>query len=701
MHPEVQEHKNLEKKPSKLLFTEEHKELVKESEAWMKDTSTSCMVVATLIATIMFTAAFTVPGGNNSDQGIPIFLQASSFMVFAVSDAIEEKNQKDISWYHPLYKAALKADWESARRFFDLDPDAVTAKITSTSRTALQVAIGAGHSTGFVENLVELMPLEALSLKDSDDCNALCYTGITGNTKAAEILVRKNLDLAQMQDNWRKVPVLDGAQYGHRDTVMYLLSVTNDSLFTGMIGIWILNHLIVVGLYDIALHLVQKYPGLATYMGEKEIDCNGKGEKKSYLDYTPLYALAGTPSAFASGAHMTFWQKLIYAYHSVYEPLGIVFNKVSSNFLFAAPFIKRIRDTKLMHMQTLQLVKHICTEFSSLNHSEVMGSWELDILEAARCGVYEIVRECILSRPDTLWIHREDGRNVLQLAILHRQVNVYNLIYQMSSYKHFATTRKDKSGNNILHLAGKLAPLSQFNLVTGAALQMQRELQWFKNERERKIKEQIEDIREQEVEKIVQPSYRESKNSKGKSPKMVFTEEHKDLLSEGGVWMKDTSSSCMVVATLIATVMFAAAFTAPGGNNSNQGIPIFLENKFFLIFAISDAISLFSSTTSALMFLSILTSRYAEEDFQYALPKRLIIGLTTLFISIASMMIAFSATLSIIFSERVPGVAITLSLLSCVPVGLFALLQFPLLLELFLSTYGPSIFHKQNQDIIH
>ena len=32
---------------------------------------------------------------------------------------------------------------------------------------------------------------------------------------------------------------------------------------------------------------------------------------------------------------------------------------------------------------------------------------------------------------------------------------------------------------NLLHLAGQLAPIHKLNLVSGAALQMQRELQWF------------------------------------------------------------------------------------------------------------------------------------------------------------------------------------------------------------------------------
>ncbi|GMN27980.1 hypothetical protein TIFTF001_047880 [Ficus carica] len=49
----------------------------------MKDTSNSGMIVATLIAT----AGFTVPGGNNSDTGVPIFLRTNAFLVFAISDA--------------------------------------------------------------------------------------------------------------------------------------------------------------------------------------------------------------------------------------------------------------------------------------------------------------------------------------------------------------------------------------------------------------------------------------------------------------------------------------------------------------------------------------------------------------------------------------------------------------------------------------
>ncbi|KAJ0007949.1 hypothetical protein Pint_29111 [Pistacia integerrima] len=137
-------------------------------------------------------------------------------------------------------------------------------------------------------------------------------------------------------------------------------------------------------------------------------------------------------------------------------------------------------------------------------------------------------------------------------------------------------------------------------------------------------------------------------------------------------------------------VVFAAAFTVPGGNNT-VGIPLFLQQPSFLVFAVSDALALFSSTASLLMFLGILTSRYAEEDFLNSLPKKLIIGLITLFLSIASMMVAFGATIYLFLSHPWKWVIIPISLLGCVPVTLFAMLQFPLLVDMFLSTYGPSI----------
>ncbi|MFS7916375.1 putative PGG domain-containing protein [Helianthus anomalus] len=214
--------------------------------------------------------------------------------------------------------------------------------------------------------------------------------------------------------------------------------------------------------------------------------------------------------------------------------------------------------------------------------------------------------------------------------------------------------------------------------------------------------QQIPCIVVQETEKFIEPSfsYKEAQNNDGKTPRMVFTDEHKDLLKEGQQWMKDTASSCTVVAALIVTMAFAAVFTVPGGNQ-DDGKPLYLSYNTFMLFIVSDAVALFSSSTSVLMFLGILTSRYAEADFLYALPKRLTIGLLSLFMSIAATMIAFSSVVALVLRDEVTWVAAPLIIATSFPVCLFGLLQFPLLVELVKSTYGRSIFHRQNPRMIH
>ncbi|XP_018814336.1 ankyrin repeat-containing protein NPR4-like [Juglans regia] len=196
-----------------------------------------------------------------------------------------------------------------------------------------------------------------------------------------------------------------------------------------------------------------------------------------------------------------------------------------------------------------------------------------------------------------------------------------------------------------------------------------------------------------EVESIVLPKIKKVENKDDMTPRELFTKNHKDLMKEGEIWMKDTTTSCTVVAALILTIMFAAAFTVPGGNN-DTGLPIFFNKKLFSLFIITDSLSLFSSASSVLMFLGILTSRYAEEDFLKSLPTKMIIGLSTLFFSIATMMISFSACLLLVLGEESWMVIPVISLAS-IPVTLFVLMQFPLLVDMYISTYGPGIFDRK------
>ncbi|KAB1225594.1 hypothetical protein CJ030_MR1G020809 [Morella rubra] len=134
-------------------------------------------------------------------------------------------------------------------------------------------------------------------------------------------------------------------------------------------------------------------------------------------------------------------------------------------------------------------------------------------------------------------------------------------------------------------------------------------------------------------------------NKDGLTPKQLFTQNHEDLRKKGRGMDEEYGKFHTVVGALIVIIMFAAVFTVPGGNDQNTGFSMFLNKKLFILFMIFDSLSLFSSSASVLMFMGILTSRYAEDDFLKSLPKKMIIGLFALFFSIKTMMVTFSITL--------------------------------------------------------
>ena len=196
------------------------------------------------------------------------------------------------------------------------------------------------------------------------------------------------------------------------------------------------------------------------------------------------------------------------------------------------------------------------------------------------------------------------------------------------------------------------------------------------------------------MERVVHPSTLERRNKNDQTPRQLFIESHKELMKEGENWMKGVANSCTVVGALIVTIMFAAAITVPGGNKQDSGLPTFLNEKVFMVFIIFDALSLLFASTSLLMFLGILTSRYAEEDFLKSLPKKMIVGLSTLILSIAAMMLTFCASLFIVLPGK-SWVVIPIICLASVPVILFTWMEFHLLIDMVISTYGSRIINKE------
>ncbi|XP_062175427.1 uncharacterized protein LOC133880493 isoform X4 [Alnus glutinosa] len=604
----------------------------------------------------------------------------------------EQSGNVDHLQYEALNKAVQRGDWNATEEFLNGQPGAWSAKITFLGETALHVAVKAGRDhEHIVEKLVDVMSEEDLAIQDSFGGTALAYTINSGNYRMAACMLKKNKKLVSIRTQNGEIPVIHAIDYGHIELARYLYSLTPlEDLMpeNGSNGATLCGQAIYTRTLDIALDLIQRCPRLSL-----SLDREG---------YSPLYALASMAYAFPSGNPLVFWKRWIYScIHiqparatkeirlnfqnveksqsdqiKIIELVPALLRQLLSNLLNFLG-IEDLYEMKLVHVQSHELLDRMCKEVL-ISNIEKRGKGRVydAIFRSIQKGIFEFIFGKVRANPDLVWSQDKDSRTIFSLSVLHRQAKIFSLIYRLD-LKKALTYRRDNYRNHILHMAGMTGASTLINRIPGPALQMQRELQWFK-----------------EVESIVHPKVKESLNNDGLTPRELFTKNHKDLMKEGEQWMKDTATSCTVVGALIVTIMFAAAFTVPGGNNQDTGLPLFLSKKVFMLFIISDSLSLFSSSTSVLMFLGILTSRYAEDDFLKSLPTKMIIGLSTLFFSIATMMIAFSAALFVMLREH-SWIVIPVICLASVPVTLFIVMQFPLLVDMSISTYGPGVFNRK------
>ncbi|KAL7164135.1 hypothetical protein ACSBR2_040113 [Camellia fascicularis] len=279
-------------------------------------------------------------------------------------------------------------------------------------------------------------------------------------------------------------------------------------------------------------------------------------------------------------------------------------------------------------------------------------------LLGAKNGIQEIVEEILVVFLDAIsYVDEEE----------HTALHISNI---------FVVLKVDNRGNNILHLVGRMPYQPQLEVVSGAILQMQREVQWYK-----------------EVKKLVPVQATTTMNHDRKTPMMVFEEDYRHKIQSKERWIVSLASACTVSITIIGTIAFSAAIQVPGRDNG-EGHPVLYEGTNFTIFSISNAVTLYSAIFTFLIFLSIFTTRYAAIDFLYSLPNRLIIGLISLFVSITSTIIAFGYALYLMFSkESQPLILTPVVIMSFGLVTLFVFLQFPFLLNMMKTTYGQSMFN--------
>ncbi|RYR61315.1 hypothetical protein Ahy_A04g018471 [Arachis hypogaea] len=405
-----------------------------------------------------------------------------------------------------------------------------------------------------------------------------------------------------------EIPVLLASASGHKKMTRYLFSQTPiDVLFDDGCHycLMLLKRCISAEIFDIPALLLQ-------HRRYEEIPLTNNPKELQQL----VHALAHMPSSFPSAtkpqAHMVLNDKrikiLLYAEPEdensfsnswadfiATHPLGRIFRAISvlllvkqlsalleqvkhvaqTIILRKLPGSEKIYDMKKDHHLVLEILRCLSMRISDLSEARIHECSAYDtMLQAAKSGIIEIIKSMRHANPNLLWAMDKNRRDIFSHAILNRQEKVFRLIHEIGGRREMFASRLDVFNNNMLHLAAELGPSSDLGSRSNAALQMQRELHWY-----------------MAVAEIVPPKCKEAKNADCKKPREVFTKNHEDLLKSGEKWARDTAGSFTLVGTLIITIMFAAAFTVPGGNDQNTGIPIFLKKSTFIfnIFILADA----------------------------------------------------------------------------------------------------------------
>eukprot|EP00261_Vitis_vinifera_P017340 XP_010646980.2 PREDICTED: ankyrin repeat-containing protein At5g02620-like [Vitis vinifera] len=295
----------------------------------------------------------------------------------------------------------------------------------------------------------------------------------------------------------------------------------------------------------------------------------------------------------------------------------------------------------------------------------IIKTGETPLFLATMSGIREIVEQILDVHPQAIEHINNRGKNILHVAVKYRQIEIFNLVVNNEMLARRLVRKTDEWGNSILHMVGKKRSGYIAEKIQSPALQLQKELLLFER-----------------VKEVSKTYFIKHLNENKQTPEELFAKTYSDLHNSATDWLKRTSENCTIVAVLIATVAFAAAYTIPGGPNQSTGLPLLLSQPFFVIFTLTDVISLTFALTSVVTFLSILTSSFRLQDFKNSLPQKLMLGFTFLILSVSMMMVAFAATIVLMIRNKERWTKIVLYSVAFLPVTLFAISYSPLYLSL-------------------
>nr|GEW58145.1 hypothetical protein [Tanacetum cinerariifolium] len=408
------------------------------------------------------------------------FMQASNVNVFnCLSHSVKLSSQYN---YH-IWKAQMLCLMESQLMHGIIDakfdrPEAKSIKIIKQYDSLLKGWIYGSLNEEVLKNVVgceyardvwaklesfydpkigSAPPEEHIERKNSDGHTALNIAAIFDNKCAAELLLSTYVFLLEVSE---------------ADSVHLPLSHYSDSYV--QIGVNFLITAIFTKQYDLVSTLINIYPELVRRDDQVLMAIAISFPPKLSFREAFIYPLGDTATHILQlGTMLVLVDRFS---HYISGPIGVLYPIYQLIRLFTLHFsasfpllcavfpnvevscnsapIKNVENKQKEYKQAKRILNCICDEIDALCSTDTSHPYYSGpIFEAVRQDAYK-------------------------LAVINRSEKVYNLFYPIIKLTESYSTMTDSSMNNLVRLAGRLAPSYVLSRTAGAALLLQRELQW-------------------------------------------------------------------------------------------------------------------------------------------------------------------------------------------------------------------------------
>lgn len=263
-------------------------------------------------------------------------------------------------------------------------------------------------------------------------------------------------------------------------------------------------------------------------------------------------------------------------------------------------------------------------------------------------GHVDVIRELLRHCPDPRELLSDNGQNILHVAAINGKYEVVSCILKTPELGKLIN-EKDKVGNTPLHLA----TMHWHPMIVSALTGDKRvDLKLVNNEGLTAF-----DAAEYYMEtlapyhkRLTWTALKVAGAPRATCPKPLKAIGQSSVQVEPPKMdiYRDRVNTLLLVATLVATVSFAAGFTVPGGYNNSepdQGMATMLRHKKFQVFIFCDMIAMYSSIIVA---ISLIWAQLC--DLKLVLTA-LRVALPLLGVSLATMSLAFMAGVSLVVSN--------------------------------------------------